>query len=120
MAPPFFFAAFFLLALLFAVAFALFAAFTAFCLHTRMVWTIGQSECAWNIRSIAVCVDYSCRGGGIMRTFEIPALTTGASASFLAGAFEAFLAGISSLRAARGNAVEQGWLEVGGAVHAPR
>ena len=63
---------------------------------------------------------YSCRGGGIMRTFEIPALTTGASASFLAGAFEAFLAGISSLRAARGNAVEQGWLEVGGAVHAPR
>ena len=55
-----------------------------------------------------------------MRTFEIPALTTGASASFLAGAFEAFLAGISSLRAARGNAVEQGWLEVGGAVHAPR
>ena len=55
-----------------------------------------------------------------MRTFEIPALTTGASASFLAGAFEAFLAGISILRAARGNAVEQGWLAVGGAVHAPR
>ena len=42
LAPPFFFAAFFLLALLFAVAFALFAAFTAFCAYARARWTIGQ------------------------------------------------------------------------------
>ena len=46
------------------------------------------------IVACAMRVVYSCRGGGIVRTFEIPAFATGASSAFFAGAFEAFLAGI--------------------------